>query len=71
MLEMTNQEKVEYYKNNIRLGKSRLDQLLDSVESERHNIKFYQDELDKVNRILLKEQVRAEVLAESKLKGRK
>ena len=69
ILEMTNQENVNYYNNSIRLGKSRLEQLLDQVESERHFIKFYQEELDRVNRIILEEQVRAEVLAESKLKG--
>lgn len=69
MLDMTNQEKLNYFKNNINLGKSRLDKLLDEVESERTCIKFYQEELDKVSRILLEEQVRAEV--KEKLKGGK
>ena len=72
MFKLSNQENkdhAEYFKNSIRLGKSRVEKLLDEVESERHNIKFYQEELDKVNLILLEEQCRAEVLDESKLKG--
>lgn len=74
MFEMSNQENkdnAEYFKNSIRLGKSRLEKLLDEVESERRSIKFYQEELDKVNRILLEEQCRAEVLSELELKGGK
>ena len=68
---MTNQESIEYLKCNIRCGKSRLEQLLDKVESERRCIKIYQEELDKVNRVLLEEQCRAEVMTEMKLKGGK
>lgn len=60
-MELSNEGNAEYFKRAISLGKSKLDALLDEVESERRNIKFYQDELDKVNRILLEEQIRAEV----------
>jgi hypothetical protein len=64
MYKMSNQENkdnAEYFKNSIRLGKSRVEKLLDEVESERRSIKFYQEELDKVNRILLEEQIREEI----------
>ena len=63
-----NKDNAEYFKNNIMLGKSRLEKLLDEVESERHNIKFYQEALDKVNRILLEAQIREEVEREYKTK---
>lgn len=69
MYKLSNQENkdnAEYFKNCIRLGKSRVEQLLDEVESERRNVKFYQEELDKVNRILLEEQIRAEVMIDMK-----
>lgn len=63
---MTNQENkdnAKYLKRSISLGKARLEELLDAVESERHNIKFYQGELDKINRMLLEEEIRAEVIS--------
>ena len=69
MVEMTNQENKDnaaYFENSIRLGKSRLEELLDEVESERRNIKFYQEELDKVNKVLLEEEIRAEVMRDMK-----
>lgn len=50
-MELSNKEtkeNTEYLKNAIRLGKSRLEKLLDAVESERHNIKFYMELLDTV-----------------------
>jgi hypothetical protein len=61
MSNQENKDNAEYFKNSIRLGKSRVEKLLDEVESERRSIKFYQEELDKVNRILLEEQIREEI----------
>lgn len=71
MSSQENKDNVEFFKNSIRLGKSRVEKLLDEVETERRNIKFYQEKLDNVGRILLEEEIRAEVMSSLNKKERK